>query len=286
MNNPIIWPEMDAWITRALAEDVGSGDVTTEAIVDPAAGAEMAWVAKSATVVAGLFVARRVFELLDSEVAVTHCHEEGAAVARGETILRLGGSARALLTGERLALNVAQRLSGIAALTRQYVMAVAGTRARIAATRKTTPLLRRLEKYAVTVGGGAPHRFGLDDGVLIKDNHIALAGSIAEAVARVRARGHHLLKIEVEAASLDEVEEALQAGAELVLLDNMPLLEMERAVELARGRALTEASGNVTLETVAGVAATDVDFISVGALTHSVTAADISARMTPAARGR
>jgi len=222
-----------------------------------------------------------VFELLAAGTRVIECRPEGADAAAGDTVLVLRGPARALLTGERVALNVAQRLMGIADLTRQFVAAVAGTNARIAATRKTTPLLRRLEKYAVIVGGGVPHRFGLDDGVLIKDNHIALAGSITEAVARARARAHHLVKIEVEAATLDEVEEALQAGAEWVLLDNMDLPMLERAVELARGRAMTEASGNATLATVPAIAATGVDLISVGALTHSAAAADLSARMTP-----
>ncbi len=276
---PIIWPGMDEWILGALSEDVGSGDVTSEATVPVDAMALMEWVAKSRVVACGLFVAERAFTMLDAGASVNSCLDEGAEARPGEVIFSVRGNARALLTGERLALNVAQRLSGIAASTRDYVAAVEGSATRIAATRKTQPYLRRLEKYAVSVGGGVPHRYGLDDGILIKDNHIALAGSIAAATSRARARCHHLLKIEVEVTNFDEIEEAVAAGADLLLLDNMGVDQLTRAVELVGGRALCEASGNMSLDRVAAVAATGVDVISVGALTHSVMAADVSARM-------
>jgi len=269
---------IDVFLRAALAEDIGSGDVTTEATVDNVA-AEMVWIAKSPLVVCGLDVAGRVFELLDPGCGLTMLMEDGSRAAVGEQILRIMGPARALLTGERVALNIAQRLCGIATLTRAFVDAVAGTGARIAATRKTTPGLRRLEKRAVVAGGAAPHRFGLDDGVLIKDNHIDLCGSIAEAVRRARRLAHHLLKVEVEVRNLAELDEALAAGADVVLLDNMDDATLAAGVARAKGRAQTEASGNMTLDRVGAVARLGVDFISVGALTHSAPAADISARV-------
>jgi nicotinate-nucleotide pyrophosphorylase (carboxylating) len=281
MPSSLTWPGLDEWLLEALREDVGAGDVTTDAVVDPEAAARMEWVAKSPLVACGLFAGARAFELLDQSAWVKKMAAEGKAVKPGEVILKITGPARALLTGERTALNVAQRLCGIATLTRQYVRAVAGTGARIAATRKTTPLMRRLEKYAVTVGGGTPHRFGLDDGVLIKDNHIALAGGIARAVKRARDV-HHLLKIEVEVTSLAEAQRAARAGADVLLLDNMSLSEMRQVVKKLRGRVVLEASGNMTIEQAALAARAGVDIISVGALTHSAPAADISARMFPA----
>ena len=284
MENPIIWPKMDDWIRGALDEDIGSGDVTTEAVVDPSTWSRMAWFAKSDVTFCGGFVAWRVFELLDPRCRLLIAADEGQTFEPGAMLLEVEGPARALLAGERLALNVCQRLCGIAGQTRAYVNAVKGTRAKVAATRKTSPYLRRLEKYAVKTGGGVPHRFGLDDGILIKDNHIAIAGSITEAVSRARANAHHLLRIEVEVTDLDQAFEAIEAGAELLLLDNMDTETMERAVHLARGKAITEASGNVTIETIKAVAETGVDLISSGALTHSVIAADISARITSAAR--
>ncbi|HUT54519.1 MAG TPA: carboxylating nicotinate-nucleotide diphosphorylase [bacterium] len=281
MPTPFTWPGLDQWLLDALKEDVGAGDVTTDAVVDAGAMARMEWVAKSELVACGLFAGARVFELLNPAVRLKMVVAEGRAVKPGLVMLRITGPARPLLTGERTALNIAQRLSGIATLTRQYVHAVAGTSAKIAATRKTTPLMRRLEKYAVTVGGGTPHRFGLDDGVLIKDNHIALAGSIATAVARAH-KVHHLLRIEVEVASLGEAEQAVKAGADVLLLDNMSVAEMRPVVKKFGGRVVLEASGNMTIERAAQAARAGVDIISVGALTHSAPAADISARMYPA----
>jgi nicotinate-nucleotide pyrophosphorylase (carboxylating) len=277
MNNDL---GLDEFLRAALAEDVGAGDVTTLAVVDEGRKAAMEWVAKSPLVACGLALAARTFTLLDPAVTVIACREDGAKTQPGDIILRLDGPARPLLTGERVALNLAQRLCGIATLTRDYVNAVTGTSARICATRKTTPLLRRLEKYAVVTGGGAPHRFGLDDGVLIKDNHIDLCGSIREAVDRARRQAHHLLKIEVEVRDLKELDEALAARADVVLLDNMSVEAMAEAVSRARGRALLEASGNMTRERAVAAARLGVDFISVGALTHSAPAADISARIS------
>lgn len=278
---PLTWPEMDEWLLRALAEDIGAGDVTTESIVELEAGAAIEFVCKSALVACGLFAAARVFELLDPAAEINLQVPEGRRCEPGEVILRMAGNARAVLSGERLALNLVQRLSGIATLTAAYVEAVAGTKAKIAATRKTTPLMRRLEKNAVTVGGGVPHRFGLDDGVLIKDNHIAVAGSIKEAVRRA-ARSHHLLKIEVEVSNMEEAEEAVAEGAELLLLDNMTPERMKEAVERFEGLVILEASGNVTLANVGEVARSGVDIISSGSLTHSAPAADVSARVIPA----
>lgn len=202
--------------------------------------------------------------------------EDGRRAGPGDILLRLRGPARDLLRGERVALNLTQRLCGIATLTRKYVDCVAGLKARITDTRKTTPGLRMLEKYAVRVGGGSNHRFGLSDGVLIKDNHIAACGSIGEAVSRVRARAPHILRIEVEAESLAQVRECLDSGVDIIMLDNMGIDEMKEAVRLIGGRALVEASGGVTLETVRRIAETGVDFISVGRLTHSAPASDIS----------
>jgi nicotinate-nucleotide pyrophosphorylase (carboxylating) len=281
MQVPFTWSEMDDLLRRALEEDVGSGDVTTEAVVDPDARAVMEWVARSPLVVCGLFAGARVFELVANSVEVVGHSVEGERAETGDLIMQLRGPARALLTGERTALNVVQHASGVATLTSKFVEAVSGTNAKIAATRKTMPFMRRLVKYAVFVAGGVPHRFGLDDGVLIKDNHIALAGSIGEAVSRAK-KAHHLLKIEVEVSDLEQAEEAYAAGADALLLDNMDAAQMSRVVEKYKGRALLEASGNVTLENVAHVAMTGVDIISVGALTHSTPAADISARMRPA----
>lgn len=272
--------DLDQYLRAALREDIGAGDITTEATVDADLIAEMVWVAKSPLVVCGLAAAGRVFELLDPDCVVTERREEGGHAEVGDQILRVAGPARALLSGERVALNLSQRLCGIATLTRAFVEAVAGTGAKIAATRKTTPLMRKLEKQAVVTAGAAPHRFGLDDGVLIKDNHIDLCGSIGEAVRRARASAHHLIKIEVEVRNLDELDQALAAGADLVLLDNMDDATLAAGVARAKGRALTEASGNMTLERVPSVARTGVDFISVGALTHSAPAADISARVS------
>jgi nicotinate-nucleotide pyrophosphorylase (carboxylating) len=232
--------------------------------------------AKSDLILAGWPIAVRVFAKLDPNLRIQSASPEGRRIKAGRPIARLQGQARPMLMAERVALNFLQQLSGIATLTAHFVQAVEGTRARIAATRKTHPGLSRLEKYAVTVGGGIPHRLGLDDGILIKDNHLALAGSVTEAVRRARASRAGKKIIEVEVETLDQVQEAISAQADMIMLDNMSVAEMQRAVRLVAGRALLEASGGVTLQNVARVARTGVDFISVGALTHSAAAADIS----------
>lgn len=267
---------IDDVLRRALAEDVGAGDVTTLALV-PAeqTGIAVAY-AKEAGVLAGNAIAARVFTLLDSSAHATPLCADGDALTPGARFLRVEGPLQAILTGERLALNVLRHLSGIATLTRAFVKAVEGTRAQIIDTRKTTPGLRLFEKYAVRVGGGQNHRIGLFDGVLIKDNHIAACGSVSNAVKKARASVHHLLKIEVEAKTMEQVAEALEAGADGILLDNMPPDTMAQAVALVGGRAFTEASGNITLESVRDAARSGVDLISVGMLTHSAAVLDIS----------
>jgi nicotinate-nucleotide pyrophosphorylase (carboxylating) len=269
-------PSSDAIIRLALAEDIGPGDVTTLATVPAEAVGRAVFLAKAPGVVAGLPVAEAVFREVDPGARFTPLIEEGEYVLPGARLAVVEGPARALLTGERVALNFLQHLSGIATRTRRFVGLVAGTGARIVDTRKTVPGLRALAKYAVRVGGGANHRFALYDGVLIKDNHILAAGGIGAAVARAREAAPHLLRIEVEAEGLDQVREALEAGADLVLLDNMDLPTLREAVALCRGRARTEASGGVNEETARAIAETGVDLISIGALTHSVTALDIS----------
>ena len=262
-------------IRRALAEDVGSGDATTNSIVPTSANAKVQIVAKQSGVIAGLDIARAVFLQLDEQIAFTPQVEDGSAVSQGQVIVEVYGSARALLTGERTALNFLGRMSGIATLTRQFVEAVAGTRAVILDTRKTAPGLRMIDKLAVKLGGGQNHRHGLFDMVLIKDNHIDYAGSLREAVRRVRDSGMNL-EIEVEARSIKEVKEALEMKVERILLDNMTLATMREAVELNAGVAKLEASGNVTLATVREIAETGVDYISIGALTHSPQTFDVS----------
>lgn len=262
-------------IRRALAEDVGSGDATTDSIVPPAAKAKVQIVAKQSGVIAGLDVARTVFLQLDEQIVFTPRVGDGSAVSQGQVVVDVYGLARALLTGERTALNFLGRMSGIATLTRQFVEAVAGTRAVILDTRKTAPGLRTIDKVAVKLGGGQNHRHGLFDMVLIKDNHIDYAGSLREAVRRVRDSGTNL-EIEVEARSIRDVREALAMKVERVLLDNMTPEMMREAVQLNAGTAKLEASGNVTLATVREIAETGVDYISVGALTHSPHTFDVS----------
>lgn len=275
MRNPPPRLLVEPLVRAALFEDIGrGGDVTTEAIVDASARTSGAIVARKAGVVAGLDAALLAFEILDPAAEFEICVQDGEGIAAGAAAARVRCSARALLTGERTALNLLCRLAGIATATRAFVDAVQPHRAAVVDTRKTTPGLRVLEKYAVRCGGGANHRFGLDDAVLIKDNHIALAGSVRAAVQAVRARAGHMLKVEVEVDTLEQLAQALDCGVDAVLLDNMALEDLTEAVRLARGRALTEASGGVTAERIAAVAATGVDLISSGWLTHSAPALD------------
>lgn len=267
-------------IRAALEEDIGAGDITTAAAL---IGDEMGVArvtAKTEMVVAGIDLFGEVFLTLDPALGFTARRQDGEKVAEGDLLAEISGRLASILTAERVALNLFQRMSGIATMTRRYVDAVAGKRAKILDTRKTAPGLRILDKYAVRAGGGCNHRFALYDGVLIKDNHIVAAGGIGPAVERVRARIPHTLKIEVEVKNRAELEEALAAGADAVLLDNMSIAEMASAVALVEGRIPLEASGNMTLERIREVAETGVDLISVGALTHSVMAADISLNVT------
>ncbi len=266
-----------------LAEDVGRGDITTEAVVLPGVRARGRFIAKQDLIVAGLEVADAVFAVLDSSVEIEAFVTDGDRVRAGEVFARVEGPAEILLTAERTALNLLQHLSGIATLTRAFVEAVAGTRAQIVDTRKTLPGLRLLQKYAVLVGGGRNHRFGLDDGILIKDNHIALAGGVRMAIERARRHAGHMHKIEVEVSNMDDLREAIEARADIILLDNMPPEMVREAVRLIREHApdvLVEASGGITLENVRAYAEAGVDLISIGALTHSAPAADISFKLT------
>jgi nicotinate-nucleotide pyrophosphorylase (carboxylating) len=267
---------LDVLIKSALMEDIHTGDITTMAVVGSGGEARALLKAKEEMVVAGMDVAAAVFRVLDGAIGFSSRFRDGERTGLGEIMAEMNGNAAVLLQGERVALNLLQRMCGIATLTSRYVEAVAGTKARIVDTRKTTPGLRVLEKYAVRVGGGINHRTGLYDGVLIKENHITAAGGIAEAVRRARAYIPHTMKIEVETESLEEVTEALGAGAEIIMLDNMTLPAMREAVEMINGRALVEASGGVNLDTVRQIAETGVDIVSVGALTHSARAMDIS----------
>ncbi len=273
--------ELQPLVAQALAEDIGQGDVTTECIVPPELVLSGQFVARQPGVVAGLEVARLTFALLDEQVRLTGLVGDGQAVETGQVVATVWGPGRALLTGERGALTVVQRMSGMAPLTRQLVEAVADTGALILDTRKTAPGLRLLDKWAVRLGGGQNHRFGLDDMVLIKENHIAAAGSLAEAIARVRAGDERRRLLEVEVSSLAELQAALAMPVDRILLDNMSLEQMGQAVQLAGGRVPLEASGTVGPETAAAIAATGVDYISCGMLTHSVRALDISLLLGP-----
>jgi nicotinate-nucleotide pyrophosphorylase (carboxylating) len=266
-------------IAEALAEDIGPGDVTSEAIVSADDYLRGEFLVKAPGVIAGLEVVRQVFAQVDERIVYVPLVQDGALVARGDVVAWAEGYGPGILAAERVALNFLQRMSGIATMTRRYVEAVAGTRAKILDTRKTAPGLRVLDKLAVKLGGGYNHRFGLYDMVLIKDNHIAAAGSITEAVRRVRDRVQGLA-IEVEVTSLEQLDEALALNVERIMLDNMSLEMMREAVRRVAGRAELEASGGITLENVAEVAATGVDLISVGALTHSVSGLDISLEIT------
>lgn len=267
---------LDRIIENALMEDIHTGDITTLAVVPEKKLVSARLIAKEPMVLAGVAVAARVFTILDPAVSFTACHNDGAYLESGDVIAEISGDAALLLQGERVALNLLQRMCGVATITSRYVAEVADAGARIVDTRKTTPGLRMLEKYAVRVGGGINHRTGLYDGVLIKENHIAAAGGVTEAVRRARGYIPHTMKIEVETETLAQVREALAAGADIIMLDNMDLGAMREAVGVIAGKALVEASGGVNLETVREIAETGVDIISVGALTHSARAMDIS----------
>jgi nicotinate-nucleotide pyrophosphorylase (carboxylating) len=263
-------------VRAALLEDLGrAGDITSEAIVPAQQRATTALVARQPGLIAGLDLALLAFALIDPAIAAEIVAPDGARVSAGQPIATLQGPARGLLTAERTALNLLSRLSGIATATASIVAAIAGTKARIACTRKTTPGLRQVEKYAVRIGGGANHRFGLDDAILIKDNHVAIAGGVRPALERAKAYAGHLVRIELEVDTLAQLEEALAVGVDAVLLDNMSLDDLSRAVKMVARRAITEASGRVTIETAPAIAATGVDVISVGWLTHSAPILDI-----------
>ena len=275
-------PGLNELIARALAEDIGHGDITTAATVTGARhGRALITVKWPRVVFCGGPLLEAVFRLTGAEPKIISLAAEGADLARGACAAEIEGRLDGLLTGERTALNFVQLMSGIATVTADYVRAVAGTRARIVDTRKTHPGLRAIEKYAVRIGGGFNHRFGLDSGVLIKENHIAAAGSVHEALHRARARAPHTLKLEIECETLDQVEEAMAAGANAILLDNMTHDQIRRARAMAKAPILLEVSGNVTLETVRSIAETGIDLISVGALTHSAPSADLSMRIEP-----
>ena len=270
-------------VRAAILEDLGrAGDLTTDAVIPADATASMALVARDVGVVAGLDVAATAFRLMDSDIEIEIHLVDGGAVAVGDALATLRGPARGLLAAERTALNLLCRMSGIASATAELVRAVDGHKARIVCTRKTTPGLRVLEKYAVRAGGGFNHRFGLDDAILIKDNHIAIVGGIRPAVERARRHAGHMVKIEVEIDTLEQLDDALGLGVDAVLLDNMSPQELTRAVQMVNGRLITEASGRITAETAPSIAATGVDLISVGWITHSAPIMDIGLDFTAA----
>jgi nicotinate-nucleotide pyrophosphorylase (carboxylating) len=269
-------------IKIALKEDIGSGDITTDNLVDPDLEGKGVIIAKEPFVIAGLDVAGQVFKHLNAEVVFTSIYSDGNFVKEGDTIATVEGNLRALLSGERTALNFLQRLSGISTCVRSYVDELKNKRVRLVDTRKTTPGWRVLEKYAVRVGGAHNHRMGLYDGVLIKDNHIAACGGIQKAVDRIRTRVSHLVKIEVEVSTLDQVKDALKVGAEVIMLDNMSIEQIKEAVAFINKKALVEVSGNVTKSGLNSLADAGVDIISVGALTHSAGCVDMSVRIETA----
>ena len=271
-----MYNEFDDIILRSLEEDAPFGDITTDVTVAGDATASGVFRAKESGVLCGIDIARRAFELVGGEVAFVKKKADGDLLEKGDIVAEISGNAASILMGERTALNLMQRASGIATATRRAMQAVEGTQARITDTRKTMPGLRKLDKYAVRAAGAVNHRFSLSDGILIKDNHIAAAGGIAPAVRAAKRKAPHTLKIEVEVESLDGLREALEAGADIIMLDNMSCALMREAVELTAGRAVLEASGNMGERDLAEVAATGVDLISIGGLTHSVKALDIS----------
>lgn len=271
--------QIDSLIENGLNEDVNTGDITTDLLISADTQTTAIMIAKAAGIIAGLPVAEAVFRKLDSNIIFKAEISDGDKVKHGDLICTITGTYRAILTGERLALNFLQRMSGIATETSKYTEAIKGFPTQILDTRKTAPGLRLLDKYAVKAGGGTNHRIGLYDMVMIKDNHISVAGGIRKAVQAIRPNIPSTMKIEVETTNLDEVKEALSAGADIIMLDNMNNETMTRAVELVAGKAKTEASGNMNLDRVKEVAATGVDYISIGALTHSVLALDISQKI-------
>jgi len=268
-------------LLAALREDIGSGDITSRAVIPSNARARARYTSKQSLVVAGIPVAQEIVRLVDAAVDFKVLEFEGAPVTPGTPIAEIRGSARSILTAERTSLNLLQRMCGIATLTRQYVDRIQGTRARIVDTRKTVPGLRVLDKYAVTCGGGMNHRMGLFDGVLIKNNHLAFHGSVEKAVHAARTHLGHLVKIEVEVRNFEELNTALNSGADVILLDNFNPEKTRQAVKIVAGRVPLESSGGITLETVREFAEAGVDYISIGALTHSVAAVDIHLRITP-----
>ena len=276
MNGPTWLLQADPMILAALREDISSEDVTTNAIMPTAVPGQVELLCKEDGIIAGLPVFARTFTLLDSSVEIEYFCQEGDRVTKGQHLATLRGDIRVLLSGERVALNFLQRMSGIATYTRMVADRLSGTSTRLLDTRKTTPNLRLLEKYAVRVGGGYNHRFNLSDGVLLKDNHIAAAGGVARAIEMAREYAPFVRKIEVEVENMDMVREAVEAGADIIMLDNMTHEQMKEAVDFIAGRAETECSGNVTLDNVAALADLGVDYISSGALTHSAPILDLS----------
>lgn len=270
---------IDRLIDMAFAEDIGTGDITTDSLVPATHRGRGAIIAKEDLILAGIDIAKSVFRKLDPEVRCQSFHEDGAEITCGETVLEIEGRMRALLTGERTALNFLQRLSGIATHVRGYVKAMPHSRVRLVDTRKTTPGWRALEKYAVRMGGAHNHRMALYDGILIKDNHIAACGGIPEAVAAARKNMSHLLKIEIEVSDMAEVLQALDCGVDIIMLDNMDIAQIRQAVAMIQKRALVEVSGGITLKNISELSETGIDLISVGALTHSAKAVDISMRI-------
>jgi nicotinate-nucleotide pyrophosphorylase (carboxylating) len=280
--NGLNFLSIDNILLNALREDIGNGDITTSSLIAEKHISKAGIIAKGDFMLAGLPFAERTFQLIDKNIKFKIFKKDGRHVKTRDVIAKISGNTRSILMAERTALNLLQRLSGTATLTSKYVQRVKGLKVKIADTRKTPPGLRYFDKYAVRTGGGHNHRYGLFDGVLIKDNHIAAAGGVGKAVKLARSKAHHLLKIEAEVKNIREVKEALSAGADVIMLDNMPVKEMKKAVSIIRHKAhdvLIEASGNITLENVRSIAETGVDLISVGALTHSAPAADISMKI-------
>jgi len=270
---------IDNIINTALAEDINYIDVTTDNLLSPEHTSSAYYVAKDSGVLCGIDIAKRVFELVGGNVEFETLIHDGEKVKKGDIIAKMNGSTVTLLKGERTALNILQHLSGIATATNKCAELIKGTRASVTDTRKTLPGLRAMQKYAVTVGGGKNHRYNLSDGAMLKDNHIDAYGGITQAVTALRQKTGHMIKIEVEVRNLDELKEALSVGCEVIMLDNMNCDEMKKAVEINNGKALLEASGNITLENIRSIAETGVDIISLGALTHSVKCFDISMRI-------